>query len=228
MVISNASLAPWSRRSARDGRDPLLDLADIGGDPTRHPTVAEPCGPGDRVVGVAAEDDRRVRGAGGTRREVDRLEVEMTPVVRRLLLGPERAQHLDALLHPREPSAGVEPERGELLRQPSGADPQDRPPAGQDVDRGHRTRGDERVAEREHVDPGAEPDRRRRRGDRARGSPTGRTAGCRARTGTTRRGCTGTGCRPARGRRRGRARTPSRSRPPRPGRRSRHVRRASP
>ena len=82
--------------------------------------------PPSRIGGCGALD-----GAG---REVHRVEVEVTTVVLGLLLRPQRPQHLDALLDPREPSLGLEAERGELLRQPSRADAEDRPPARQHVE----------------------------------------------------------------------------------------------
>ena len=133
-----------------------------------------------------------------------------------VVLGPERAQHLDALLGAGEAPLRVESERGELLRQPARAHTEHRAPAGQHVERRDRARGDERVAEREHVDRGAELDRRRWPPRWWSGRPTGRTAACRAGTGTSRRGCTDRRCRPAPGTPRGRARTPRRSRPLRP------------
>jgi hypothetical protein len=84
--------------------------------------------------------------------------VEELAVVRDLRFGPETLADVERLVDAAPARVEVEPGREPLLLEPAGADAELEPSAGDDVDRLHAARGDERMAQPEVVDVRAEPD----------------------------------------------------------------------
>jgi hypothetical protein len=141
---------------------------------------------GEFVVAAAADLDpavgeaARAAQSGGRAaadldrdRPLERLGLEVHPrdvvVLAAVLdhrLGPEPPQQRDDLVGPLAACCGVEPDDAELLLEPAHAGTEGDPTSGEPIDGQHAACGDERVAQREDVDVGAEPDRLGDGGDR--------------------------------------------------------------
>ena len=110
---------------------------------------------------VPADQDRR---AGGLRRPGQQgcLPQRVIATVQgHRALGPESADHADALLeavHPFAQRRQRDAERRVLLLVPAGAHPQHQPPSGEQVDRGRHPGQQGGMAEGHRADQGAEPD----------------------------------------------------------------------
>ena len=97
------------------------------------PALREPSGAAQRLRGRAAEQDRRVGPLHGRRADVRaRHRVELARELHRVL-GPQRLQAAQVLLHPRAPPLEGDARGGVLLRQPTAAKPDGEPAAGQHV-----------------------------------------------------------------------------------------------
>ena len=132
----------------------------------RQPAVAHQRGPPLRRRAVTPDEHARLRLLDGLRVEHHRGEVEELAVVLHHVLGPEAATDVDGLVDPA--ATGVEVEAGgvPLLLEPAGADAELHPSARDHVEGGDRARRDERMAQTDVVDVGAEPHVVRGRGDR--------------------------------------------------------------
>ena len=97
------------------------------------PALGEPTGAAQRLRGGAAEQDRRVGPLHGRRADVRaRHRVELAGELDRVL-GPQRLQAAQVLVHPRAPPLEGDARGGVLLRQPTAAEPDGEPAAGQHV-----------------------------------------------------------------------------------------------
>src|SRR5579862_3284461 len=135
----------------------------------REPAVAIVDDAAQRVIGLAAEDDRRMRALHRLGIRPDLVEIDHRPVILGLLLGPQRLHREDALAHQLEAGFVAGAVVFHLLDIPAAADAEDDAAARQLVEAGHRFRGDDRVALGNETDPGAEQQLAgRRRGERQR------------------------------------------------------------
>ena len=144
----------------------------------RQPAVADQRGAALGRRAVATDEQAGLRllhrlGVEHHRREVEELAVVLDHVLR-----PEATADVDGLVDPT--AAGVEVEAGDLplLLQPAGADAELDPTARDHVERGDGARGDERVAQPDVVDVGAEAHVLRGRRDRSQRHAARRTRAC--------------------------------------------------
>ena len=111
----------------------------------RRPAVAPTRDPVEHDLGVPTEPEPRVRLRHRTGLDdlADRLEV--AAVVGEVVGRPDPLQYLDRLVEEGVALLEVDAERGELRSEIAGAEREDRPPAGEYVDRGHGPRHQQRV-----------------------------------------------------------------------------------
>jgi hypothetical protein len=121
-----------------------------------QPAVAQPGGPAQGRVGVAADEhwDRRA----GHRGDLDRRQVEDLPVVLEVAPGRQPAQDGDLLVHALPAGVPVHAEHLVVFPPRAGPDAQDQAVAGQDGRRGGLLGHQHRVADRELEHERDEPD----------------------------------------------------------------------
>src|SRR5437762_2025506 len=148
-------------------RELFPDLVAAAG--TREPAVAIFDDAAQRVIALAAEDDRRVRLLRRLRPRPHLIEIDHLAVVFRLVLGPQRLHREDPLAHQLEPRVVAGSVIFHLLDIPAAADTEDKAPARQLIEAGDTFGGDGRVALGYEAIGGAEQQlfgRRRREGQR--------------------------------------------------------------
>ena len=143
-------------------RELLADLDAAAG--PREPAVAIFDDAAQRVVGLAAQQDRRVRLLRRLRVRPDLVEIDHLAVILGLVLRPQRLHRQDALAHQLEARVVAGAVVFHLLDVPAAADAEHEAAAGELVEAGDLLRGDDRVALRDQADAGAEPQLFRHRG----------------------------------------------------------------
>ena len=94
---------------------------------------------------------------------VDRSRVPLLTA----LVGHRRSEDVDGIVEEHPAAREVGAREGEFLLDVSSTDPPDRPATGQHIQRRHRLRGLERMAQRRDVDVREQPDGARHAGDKA-------------------------------------------------------------
>ena len=165
LTVSSAKSRPWSRMTTSSARARSRELVRV--EVERVPPLPVPRDPPERGVAVAADVDRRVRLLHRLRERARRREVVPAVVVLGHVVDPQRPHDLEVAVG--EPAAilAAELERLELLADPPDADAEVEATARQVVDRRRLLRREQRLALGDQRHPGAEPERRRARGQEA-------------------------------------------------------------
>src|SRR5205814_9818218 len=121
---------------------------------TREPAVAIFDDAAQRVIALAAEDDRRVRLLRRLRPRPHLVEIDHLAVIFRLVLGPQRLHREDPLAHQLEARVVAGAMVFHLLDIPAAADPEDEAPTRELVEAGDAFGGDDRIAFRDEAKAG--------------------------------------------------------------------------
>src|SRR6185312_13157847 len=122
----------------------------------REPAVAILDDAAQRVIRLAAQEDRRMRALRRLGPGPDRIEPDHLAAIGGGLLGPDLLHRENAFAHQLEPRLVLGAVVFHLLDVPAAADAKDEPPARQPVEAGDAFRGDDRVALGNEADAGAE------------------------------------------------------------------------
>src|SRR3954453_13841339 len=106
-----------------------------------HPFVAVSEHTADDAFAGAADEDRWVRSLRGLGPGPDGFEVDVAAVELGLVLGPDRADRLYALIHDRPACRRVDAVVGDLFGDPAHADTEQHAPVREGVEAGERLRG---------------------------------------------------------------------------------------